>query len=433
MANLPPQQYSPPSNLPTNNREPSTFQQPTLGQPQVAKSNLPIQSLPDTALQYLPQQIVQQPYSSQPLQQPLYAQLQPGKLGPQQPIFGQSQIQQIAQPPQEGNVVKGQSRIEYIPYERTITEYEEVRRQVQVPITKQVTDYYAVQYDIEYIPQVIQEKQIEYVPVERVAERTEYYIVEKQNVIQQPIGYQSQIQTNYIPEQFQYNQVIERQPALAYQPYQQPTQIQTREVTQYPVTQQQQYIQQLPIQQSVPLKQPAPQAQYLPTQYQQYASPIGIQQPQYQIQQTVPLNYGQQFQASQIQPVAKQPIATATVPQGYQIPTQTVPQQNQNSIYGQQPINQQVEQQPAFQSKPPQSQLAQTAQYNPQLQQTVGPNQFAQSVPQQQSLQQDLGRTRPYQQQQQPQQQQQQIPQQQQQGVPQKPNKEKSFLEKLFD
>ncbi|CAK65665.1 unnamed protein product (macronuclear) [Paramecium tetraurelia] len=421
MANLPPQQYSPPSNLPTNNREPQTFQQPTIGQPQVARSNLPIQSLPDTALQYLPQQIAQQPYSSQPLQQPLYNQLQPTKLGPQQPIFGQSQIQQIAQPPQEGNVVKGQSRIEYIPYERTITEYEEVRRQVQVPITKQVTDYYAVQYDIEYIPQVIQEKQIEYVPVERVAERTEYYTVEKQNVIQQPIGYQSQIQTNYIPEQFQYNQIIERQSALAYQPYQQQTQIQTREVTQYPVAQQQQYIQQLPVQQSVPL--PAPQAQYLPTQYQQYASPIGIQQPQYQIQQTVPLNYGQQFQASQIQPAPKQPIATATVPQGYQIPTQTVPQQY---------INQQVEQDPTIHSKRPQQQLAQTAQYNPQLQQTVGPNQFAQSVPQQQSLQQDLGRTRPYQQQQQPQPQQQQLPQQQQ-GVPQKPNKEKSFLEKLFD
>lgn len=57
-------------------------------------------------------------------------------------------------------MVKGESRIEYVPYERTVTEYEEVRRQVQVPITKQVTDYYAVQYDVEYIPNIIQEKQI---------------------------------------------------------------------------------------------------------------------------------------------------------------------------------------------------------------------------------------------------------------------------------
>jgi hypothetical protein len=50
---------------------------------------------------------------------------------------------------------------------------------VQVPITKQITDYYAVQYDVEYIPQVIQEKCVEYMPVERVAERVEYQAIER--------------------------------------------------------------------------------------------------------------------------------------------------------------------------------------------------------------------------------------------------------------
>jgi hypothetical protein len=40
-----------------------------------------------------------------------------------------------------GQTIKGESRIEYIPYEKSYYEYEEVRRQVQVPITKQITDY----------------------------------------------------------------------------------------------------------------------------------------------------------------------------------------------------------------------------------------------------------------------------------------------------
>jgi Epiplasmin protein len=39
-----------------------------------------------------------------------------------------------------------------VPYERTITEYEEVRRQVQVPVTTYVTDYHIVEHAVEYVP-----------------------------------------------------------------------------------------------------------------------------------------------------------------------------------------------------------------------------------------------------------------------------------------
>ena len=49
-------------------------------------------------------------------------------------------------------VVKGESRIEYVPYEKTIIEYEAVQRIEYVPREKKVTDYYAIEYQTEYIP-----------------------------------------------------------------------------------------------------------------------------------------------------------------------------------------------------------------------------------------------------------------------------------------
>lgn len=79
--------------------------------------------------------------------------------------------------------IKAESRIEYIPFERSVMEYEEVRRQVQVPVTKRLTDYYAVQTDVEYIPQIYQEKVIQYQPVERVREIIDYQVVQTQNVL----------------------------------------------------------------------------------------------------------------------------------------------------------------------------------------------------------------------------------------------------------
>jgi hypothetical protein len=42
--------------------------------------------------------------------------------------------------------VKGESRIEYVPYEKSVIEYEEVQRIEYVPKEKKVTDYYAIEY-----------------------------------------------------------------------------------------------------------------------------------------------------------------------------------------------------------------------------------------------------------------------------------------------
>lgn len=50
-------------------------------------------------------------------------------------------------------------------------------------MTKLVTDYQAIQYDVEYIPNYIQEKVIEYMPVERVAEKVEYQAIQTQNIL----------------------------------------------------------------------------------------------------------------------------------------------------------------------------------------------------------------------------------------------------------
>jgi hypothetical protein len=56
----------------------------------------------------------------------------------------------------------------YVPYERTEIEYEEVQRPVvtteYIPKEKKVTDYYAVEYQTEYVPQVHHDKVVEYIP-----------------------------------------------------------------------------------------------------------------------------------------------------------------------------------------------------------------------------------------------------------------------------
>jgi len=103
-----------------------------------------------------------------------------------------------------GEVIKGntltylgESRIEYIPFEqritdyeirewveqvprqRTITEYQERRYTETVPREVTKVDYYAIEYLRQYIPQVIPETTVETVPVERVVQRTEYIPVER--------------------------------------------------------------------------------------------------------------------------------------------------------------------------------------------------------------------------------------------------------------
>lgn len=78
------------------------------------------------------------------------------------------------------DVIKGESRIEYVPFEKKIIEYkdqakvERVPKKIKkieyreertietIPKEKIVTDYYAVEYLRQYIPQIIPEKRIEY-------------------------------------------------------------------------------------------------------------------------------------------------------------------------------------------------------------------------------------------------------------------------------
>ncbi len=51
--------------------------------------------------------------------------------------------------------IKGESRIEYVPYENSVIEYEFVPGTGYIPHEKKVIDHYAVEYQTEYVPQVI--------------------------------------------------------------------------------------------------------------------------------------------------------------------------------------------------------------------------------------------------------------------------------------
>lgn len=94
-------------------------------------------------------------------------------------------------------VIKGESRIEYVPFEKKIIEYkdqakvERVPRKVKkveyreerkvetIPKEVTVTDYYAVEYLRQYIPQYVPEKRVEYVQVPKKQVRYEYIPVER--------------------------------------------------------------------------------------------------------------------------------------------------------------------------------------------------------------------------------------------------------------
>ncbi|CAD8197249.1 unnamed protein product [Paramecium octaurelia] len=178
---------STPSQLPQGGQQVPEGYQPPLGwvpassqiQPGTVNQAIPIQQ---TGLIANPQYLQQQPYAQQPV------------------------IQSSGPVVTQGNVIKGESRIEYIPYTKEVTEYVTQEVVEYVPRERKITDYYAVEYVTEHIPQVIQEKYIEYVPVETIKERTEYQAVTRQSVIQQPIDYQ-QIQTTQqyqVPAQIQY-------------------------------------------------------------------------------------------------------------------------------------------------------------------------------------------------------------------------------------
>lgn len=48
-----------------------------------------------------------------------------------------------------------------------------------VPKEKVITDYYVIEHQTAYIPRNIEEKIVEYIPIEKYGERIEYKPVEK--------------------------------------------------------------------------------------------------------------------------------------------------------------------------------------------------------------------------------------------------------------
>lgn len=95
-------------------------------------------------------------------------------------------------------MIKGESRIEYVPVQKkvvdyvdeprysivpkkkTITDYREIVKVDIVPREVVMTDYYAVEHIRHYIPQIIPEHYTDYVPVERKNIKYEYIPVERQ-------------------------------------------------------------------------------------------------------------------------------------------------------------------------------------------------------------------------------------------------------------
>ncbi|CAD8170803.1 unnamed protein product [Paramecium octaurelia] len=160
----------------------------------------PVQNAPQVPVAYSPPRTYAPPVqfaspSYYPIQQSVVA--APVQYVPQpvavQPLVQPVAVQPVAvQPAQQ--VIKGESRIEYIPYEKSVIEYEEVRQRIQVPREKYVTEYQAVEYQTEYIPQVFYDKVTEYVPVDRFQDRVEYYPVERQVVHQQQVVAQPVVQ-----------------------------------------------------------------------------------------------------------------------------------------------------------------------------------------------------------------------------------------------
>ena len=69
-----------------------------------------------------------------------------------------------------------------MPRKRRVTDYKEFVRVDVVPREVTTTDYYAVEHVRQYVPQIIPEKCIDYVPVEHKNIKYEYIPVERQLV-----------------------------------------------------------------------------------------------------------------------------------------------------------------------------------------------------------------------------------------------------------
>jgi len=104
-----------------------------------------------------------------------------------------------------------ESRIEYIPFEKKYVEYEQVEKVYQVPVEyeeieyeevvrnervpyeRTITDYYAVETQVEYIKREVEETIMVEEPVERTYERVQYIPVETQ-IVHYPE------RENYVPQ-----------------------------------------------------------------------------------------------------------------------------------------------------------------------------------------------------------------------------------------
>ena len=104
-----------------------------------------------------------------------------------------------------------ESRIEYIPFEKKYVEYEQVEKVYQVPVEyeeieyeevvrservpyeRTITDYYAVETQVEYIRREVEETIMVEEPVERTYERVQYIPVETQ-IVHYPE------RENYVPQ-----------------------------------------------------------------------------------------------------------------------------------------------------------------------------------------------------------------------------------------
>ncbi|EAR97196.1 hypothetical protein TTHERM_00481300 (macronuclear) [Tetrahymena thermophila SB210] len=164
---------------------------------QVLQGTKPVYQYPAYTSQYVQQQpLIQSQLVTQPVQyvqQPVQY-VQQTVQGVHQSALSQSQAvaSGLVATQIQREVVKGESRIEYIPYEKSVIEYEAVQRVDYVPKEKKITDYYAVEYQTEYLPQVYQDRYIEYIPTERIQERVEYQAIQKQ-IVHQPVQQQQQV------------------------------------------------------------------------------------------------------------------------------------------------------------------------------------------------------------------------------------------------
>ncbi|KAL4496513.1 hypothetical protein ABPG72_014743 [Tetrahymena utriculariae] len=157
----------------------STVQVVPQVQPVIYQSVVPVQPLYQSYVSFPTYSYVKQQPQVQTVQVPATQQQQQYQsVGSTQPsVAYQASESQIKAP------LRGSSRIEYIPYQRKVIDYEQQVQTQIVPKERYVTDYYAVEHTTNYIPQTYYDSYVDYVPVTRYKERTEYYPVESSRTV----------------------------------------------------------------------------------------------------------------------------------------------------------------------------------------------------------------------------------------------------------